>query len=242
MEWQKTGKISLKDFWIRRVRRIIPAMLLLLATVYLLLILLDPSRIGSLQGDFISTVFYYNNWWKIFHNVSYFESFGPQSPIGHLWSLAIEEQFYILWPAVLTIGLHFAPKRRKLILIITAGAIASMLAMGIIYEPGADPSRVYYGTDTRAFALLIGAVFAIGFPSSKLPKQISVKQRLALDIIGVFSLIGILITVWRTNEYQSSLYVGGLAIFSVLSAIVVVVLAHPAGGLLAGAEVYRRAD
>ncbi len=228
LEWQNTGKINLKDFWIKRIRRLTPVLFIMLGIVYLWLFLLEPSRIESLQGDFISAVLPINNWWKIFHNVSYFESFGPQSPIGHVWSLAIEEQFYLLWPVILIIGLRFIPKRRELILIITCGAAASILAMGLIYEPGADPSRVYYGTDTRAFALLIGAIFAIRFPSFKLPKQISAKSRLALDIMGGLSLLCILIFIWKTNEYQISLYFGGLAVFSIMSAIVTVILAHPA--------------
>lgn len=228
MEWRNKGKINLRDFWIRRIRRLMPALFFMLAIIYLWLILFEPSRIESLQSDFMSAVLYINNWWKISHNVSYFESFGPQSPIGHLWSLAIEEQFYLLWPVIIIIGLRFAPKRRKLALFITVGAVASILAMGLIYEPGADPSRVYYGTDTRAFALLIGAIFAIGYPSYNLPKQISAKSRLALDIMGGLGLLVILIMIWKTNEYQTSLYVGGLAVFSVISAIVTVILAHPA--------------
>lgn len=231
MEWQNTGKINLMHFWNRRIRRLIPALFFMLATVYLWLVLFEPSRIEALRGDFISAVLYINNWWKIFNNVSYFESFGPQSPIGHLWSLAIEEQFYLLWPVILIIGLHFVPKRGKLTLLVTVGAAASILAMGLIYKPGADPSRVYYGTDTRAFALLIGAIFAIGFPSCKLSEQISAKRRFALDIMGGSGLLGVLIMIWKTNEYQASLYVGGLAVFSVISAIVIVVLAHPASSV-----------
>ena len=175
MEWQNTGKINLKNFWIRKIRRLMPTLFFMLAIIYLWLIFLEPSRIEALQGDFVSALLYTNNWWKIFHNVSYFESFGPQSPIGHLWSLAIEAQFYLLWPVILIMGLRFAPKRRNLVLLITVGAVASALAMGLIYEPGTDPSRVYYGTDTRAFALLIGAIFAIGYPSCKLSEQISAK-------------------------------------------------------------------
>ena len=228
MEWRNTGKINLRNFWIRRVRRLMPALFFMLAIVCLWLVMFEPSRIKSLQGDFASAVLYINNWWKILHNVSYFESFGPQSPIGHLWSLAIEEQFYLLWPLILIIGLRFVHKRRNLTLFIAIGAVASILAMGLIYEPGADPSRVYYGTDTRAFALLIGAIFAIGYPSCKLSRQLSAKRSLALDIAGGLGLLGILVMFWKTNEYQTSLYVGGLAVFSVISAIVTVILAHPA--------------
>lgn len=228
LQWQRSGKIDLKDFWIRRARRLMPAMFFMLAVVCLWLNFFDKSRLGALKGDFASVALYVNNWWLIFHNVSYFESFGPPSPIGHLWSLAIEEQFYILWPLILMLMLRFAHRRSKLILFTLFGAAASIFAMALIYQPGADPSRVYYGTDTRAFALLIGAAFAIAFPSRNLPKLISAKTRLALDLIGGAGLLGIILMIRRTNEYDSSLYIGGLALFTVLSAIVVVILAHPA--------------
>lgn len=228
MQWQNTREISLKDFWIRRARRLLPALFFMLATVCLYLGWLDSARLMSLKDDLLSVVFYYNNWWLIFHNVSYFESFGPLSPIGHLWSLAIEEQFYILWPVVLIVGLKLFRRRRMLILITLLGTIASVLAMGMIYEPGIDPSRVYYGTDTRVFALLLGAAFAFVFPSRKMPQKISNSSRLILDIIGGASLIGVLWMIGITNEYDESLYRGGLAFFVFLSAIVTVVLAHPA--------------
>lgn len=227
-QWLSTGRFDLKDFWLRRVRRLMPAMLFMLAIVCLWLSLSDRARLGALRGDLISVILYFNNWWLIFHHVSYFQSFGPPSPIGHLWSLAIEEQFYLLWPVILAILLSFTSKRRKLILFTLMGAAASILAMALIYVPGADPSRVYYGTDTRAFALLIGAALAMAYPSRNLSKDISVPSSWVLDTIGGASLIGIILMIGRTNEYDSSLYVGGLAIFALLSAIATVILAHPA--------------
>ncbi len=228
MQWQTTKRINLKEFWLRRFRRLMPATFFMLAMVYLWLILFDPSRLSTLRGDFISVILYFNNWWLIFHNVSYFESFGPPSPIGHLWSLAIEEQFYFLWPVILVFVLRFRPKRGKLILFTLIGAAASILAMALIYQPGSDPSRVYYGTDTRLFALLIGATFAIAYPSQKLSQHISIQSRRALDFLGGAGILGILIIIWRTNEYDASLYLGGFALFAILSAIVTVILAHPA--------------
>lgn len=229
LQWQNTKRINLKEFWLRRIRRLIPAVLFMLAIVYLWLILFQRSRLDTLRGDFISVILYLNNWWLIFHNVSYFESFGPPSPIAHLWSLAIEEQFYLLWPVLLAVLLRGVSGRRKLVLFTLLGAAASMLAMVLLYEPGTDPSRVYYGTDTRVFALLIGAAFAIACPSWKFPQQISPRFRWALDLLGGAGLLGIILALWKTNEYAAGLYDGGLALFAVLSAIVTVILAHPAG-------------
>ncbi|MDF2657539.1 MAG: acyltransferase [Paenibacillus sp.] len=227
-QWQTTKQIDFAGFWMRRIRRLMPAMFVMLAVVGAWLLLFDRERLASLQGDFVSVALYFNNWWLIFHQVSYFESFGPPSPLGHLWSIAIEEQFYLIWPILLLALLRVTKQRGKLMMFILLGAAASAIAMAMIYVPGSDPSRVYYGTDTRAFALLIGAALAVAWPSRSLSAAVSNKSRLVLDILGGAGLLAIVWLVWKTNEYDSLLYNGGLALFSVLTAVVTAVLAHPA--------------
>ncbi len=228
MEWHKTRRLDLKNFWLRRVRRLLPAVFFMLFMVSLWLYYFDQPRLISLRGDFLSAIFYFNNWWLIFHKVSYFESFGPLSPIGHLWSLAIEEQFYILWPLLLVLILRLVPRRGSRTLIILIGAAASAVAMALIYQPGTDPSRVYYGTDTRAFALLIGAALALIWPSWDQPIKLPGKSPIILDLLGGGSLLAIFLMIGYTNQYDPSLYQYGLAIFAILSAIVIVPLTHPA--------------
>lgn len=110
-EWKTNHSLSIWNFWMRRFRRLLPAMVFMLITVGLWLMFTDPSRLLSLKGDMLSSIFYMNNWYLIFHEVSYFESFGPASPIGHLWSLSVEEQFYIVWPLALRVGLRLSPRR-----------------------------------------------------------------------------------------------------------------------------------
>ncbi|WP_317891280.1 acyltransferase family protein [Paenibacillus oceani] len=227
-QWQTTKRIDFAGFWMRRIRRLMPAMFVMLAVVGAWLLLFDRGRLASLQGDFVSVALYFNNWWLIFHQVSYFESFGPPSPLGHLWSIAIEEQFYLIWPILLLVLLRVTKQRGKLMIFILLGAAASTIAMAMIYVPGSDPSRVYYGTDTRAFALLIGAALAVAWPSRSLSAAVSDKSRLVLDILGGAGLLAIVWLIWKTNEYDSLLYHGGLALFSVLTAVVTAVLAHPA--------------
>lgn len=227
-QWQSRGRLNLIDFWIRRARRLLPAMLAMLGFVALWLLCIEPGRLQGLKGAFLSSVFYANNWWLIFHKVSYFESFGPPSPIGHLWSLAIEEQFYLVWPLLLVAGMHIFPRRGKLALMIAALACVSALAMFGIYIPGEDPSRVYYGTDTRAFALLIGAALAVVWPSRKLSDRVTAGARVMLDIAGFLGLIALAALIYRTGEYDDFLYRGGLLGIAVLSAAVIAVLAHPA--------------
>ncbi|WP_274365838.1 acyltransferase family protein [Paenibacillus thermotolerans] len=241
VQWKNTGSVDLKHFWIRRARRLLPAMFVMLAVVGAWLFLFDRQRLIALQDGFLSAALYIHNWWLIFHNVSYFESFGPPSPIGHLWSLAIEEQFYIFWPLLLMIALHRFRQRGGMLLFIFAGAAASVLAMAFIYVPGTDPSRVYYGTDTRVFALLIGAALATVWPSNKLTAKLSARSRWSLDLIGAAGIFAVIRMIWTTNEYDESLYRGGLALFSLLTAFVTAVLAHPASivGKLMGSKPLR---
>ncbi|MFF2154455.1 acyltransferase family protein [Paenibacillus chitinolyticus] len=230
-ELKTQRKISFLHFWIRRIRRLLPAMVSMLLVVALGLILIDPSRMQTLKGDFLSSVFYVNNWYLIFHQVSYFESFGPPSPIGHLWSLSIEEQFYVIWPLLLFFLVRLIGRRGRLAVCILSGAAVSAVAMALLYVPGTDPSRVYYGTDTRAFAILIGAALAVVWPSWRLTDRISSGARLLLDLLGAVAMLILFIMMNRTNEYDSSLYPVGFLFLSVVTAVIIAVLVHPASQL-----------
>ncbi|ADG06725.1 acyltransferase family protein [Kyrpidia tusciae] len=225
-EWRKTGRIDLRDFWMRRCRRLIPALWLLLITVILVLLFSDPGRLGSLWGDLVAAFLYVSNWWYIFHHVSYFQQFGPPSPFGHLWSLAVEEQFYFLWPLLLASGLRHL-SRRRLLVGISTGAMLSAGAMAWMYQPGVDPSRVYYGTDTRAFALLFGAALALVWPSRHLTPALSRGHRWLLSAAGVGGLLVILILVFTSDEYGPFLYPGGMILLSLSTLAVVAAAAHP---------------
>lgn len=231
LEWTTHRRVSIVNFWIRRIRRLVPAMVCMLMFVAFWLMSVDPSRLQSLKGDILSSLIYVNNWYLIFHEVSYFESFGPPSPIGHLWSLSIEEQFYVILPLAMIIGIKLAPRRGKLMLWILVCAALSALAMAAIYEPGTDPSRVYYGTDTRAFALLIGAALAVIWPSWKLSYRVSPSARALLDLSGGLAIFVLIVLIGRTNEYDDLLYPAGFLLMSLLSAAIIAVLVHPASRL-----------
>ncbi|ATF12124.1 acetyltransferase [Brevibacillus brevis X23] len=230
-QWKKDGKIDWKDFWLRRVRRLMPALLVTIAVVMVWITLLDRSQLAPLREEVLSTLLYVNNWWRIFHEVSYFSSFGPPSPFGHFWSLAVEEQFYLLWPLLLVIGLHFSPRRWRLLGLTFGLALISALAMALLYEPGTDPSRVYYGTDTRAFALLIGAALAMIWPSRNLSVKAAPQARLLIDCFGAAGLVTIVVMIWQTDPYDSFLYRGGFVLLSVATAVVVAALVHPVSRL-----------
>ncbi|QOX65777.1 acetyltransferase [Anoxybacterium hadale] len=229
-QWERTGTIDLKDFWIRRARRLLPALFVMLTGVILWAAFFSSERLADLLQEVLAAAFYTSNWYLIFHQVSYFESFGPPSPLGHLWSLAVEEQFYLFWPLLLGLGLRCTRQRKWIIGGTAVIALASAAAMALIYMPGHDPSRVYYGTDTRAFGLLVGAVLAMVWPSGQ-TGELTAKKRLALETTGSMGLLVVILMIITTNQYQTSLYQGGLLIFSAAAACAVAALAHPGTGL-----------
>ncbi|MDP4097002.1 acetyltransferase [Paenibacillus sp. P96] len=227
MQWQDQGRITLGDFWIKRARRLLPGMLTMTAVVMIWLLMTDPARLVSLRGDIVSGVLYISNWWYIFHHVSYFESFGPPSPFGHFWSLSVEEQFYIVWPLLLLVMIVSFRKKGWLVVSIVVLAGLSAGAMAMMYNPDLDPSRVYYGTDTRAFALLAGAALAVVWPSRRLSHALAGKQQLSLDLSGLAALVLLVYMMLSTNEYDSWLYQGGMLVQALATTVLVAVLAHP---------------
>ncbi|WP_145410076.1 acyltransferase family protein [Paenibacillus xylanexedens] len=230
-QWKEHGRILLGDFWIRRVRRLLPGMLTMTAVVMIWLLCTDPSRLAALRGDIVAGVLYISNWWYIFHHVSYFESFGPPSPFGHFWSLAVEEQFYIVWPLLMVAAIVLFKRKGWLVVFIVVLAELSAGAMAIMYNPDLDPSRVYYGTDTRAFALLAGAALAVVWPSRKLSSSLASGNRLGMDAAGIAALLLLIYMMLNTSEYDSSLYQGGMIIQAIATTILVAVLAHPSSFL-----------
>lgn len=227
-EWSESQSIDLKKFWIRRLRRLVPAMVVMMVAVTAWTTFFNQSLLYQLRKDFIPALLYFGNWWYIFRELSYFESFDTPSLFTHFWSLAIEEQFYILWPILLILGLTYIKKRKKLFLLTMIGAMISVIAMAFIYQPGTDPSRVYYGTDTRAFSLLIGAGLAMVWPSQKLASEISKGSRFLLDILGGMGLSVLLLMIYFANHYDAFLYRGGMFLLSLTTAVLIATLAHPA--------------
>ena len=236
-----TGRrLKLKSFWLARARRLLPALFAMLIVVTVWVWLGDPGQMSNLRGLVLSSTFFTSNWWVIFQDVSYFDRFGPVSPLGHLWSLAIEEQFYIVFPFMLLVGCKFVPpgagsassKRQRLrpqLAAVTVGlAVLSAILMAVLYKPGFDMTRIYEGTDTRAFGLLFGAALAMVWPSRRLDKRVPEKLKNQLDVVAVVSLIVIAVLIWQSDQYSSFLYRGGLVLLSLATVALVAVLAHPA--------------
>ena len=176
-EWQQSGSIRLGRFWARRARRLLPALFLLLLVVLAYATwIAPPGMYRELRGDSLSTLFYVANWHFIVTGSNYFVQTGAMSPLLHTWSLAVEEQFYLVWPLVVLLILRSRLGLRFLFAVCVSGAIGSALLMGVLASPSTQ-NRVYYGTDTRAQSLLIGAALSVGL-------TIAANRRVSVDRVG----------------------------------------------------------
>jgi peptidoglycan/LPS O-acetylase OafA/YrhL len=226
-QWRRHGNLGLKTFWRRRARRLLPALFVMLAVVSIWVALFDASELSKVRGQVIAAVFYVSNWYTIAQHGSYFARFANPLPLDHLWSLAIEEQFYLVWPWLLGIGIWVARTRARLALMTLGGAAISMWLMAHLHHPGYDPTRVYEGTDTRAFALLIGAAMAIQWPSATAAKGVRLRIRNSLDALGVIGLIGAFLLVWQTGTFSSFLYPWGFFLLSLCTVAMIAAIAVP---------------
>ncbi|MCY9033187.1 acyltransferase family protein [Bacillus inaquosorum] len=224
--------LDFRDFWVRRIRRLLPAAYLMIFSTVVWVVLFDRELLHTVRGDAISSLFYMSNWWFIFHKLSYFDSFGSPSPLKNLWSLAIEEQFYMIWPMFLVGGMYIFKKRARLAAAVSLLALCSAVMMSILYEPGGDPSRVYYGTDTRSFALLIGCALALVWPMKRLSSnRLSNKLKHTLHATELSAFCILVLCVYFTDEYEPFLYRGGMLLISMIAAILIACVCHPSSFL-----------
>jgi len=172
-ELESTRTVRLGRFWWGRIRRLFPAIFTVIGITALLMWAFNHILLTKMKPDIIPSLFWFENWWYVIRDLSYFEAMGSPSPLVHFWSLAIEEQFYLVWPLVLLLvykigGKNATGSRRNIVagLCLVLG-IASALWMAFLYDPNIDPTRVYYGTDTRAFSLLFGGFLACICPASR---------------------------------------------------------------------------
>lgn len=230
-EWNKTEKIDLPRFWIHRVRRLFPAIVFMVCTVLVITAFLRPDLLTKLRNDLFAALFWFTNWWYIFQDVSYFEAMGAPSPVTHFWSLAIEEQFYLVWPPLLLLLFKNKVKKRTVEIVVLVLAVISVVLMAVLYVPGGDPSRVYYGTDTRAFSLLIGALLAFAFPAHRVRGRgrhgFSPKQRKSLGVAGMACFVGIVVMMVFVDGFSPFMYYGGILIASLLTGVLVLALVDP---------------
>ncbi len=229
-EAEGTGRIRLGSFWMRRIRRLIPALVVMLAVSAAWMAIVDWSLVTRTKTMLLAGLGYVTNWYVI---ASPWMPYDPEARSGayeHLWSLAVEEQFYLVWPLVMgAVMVLFGLGRRTLLVGAIAGAAASVaLSFFIFDESWESQTRIYLGTDTRAIALLIGIIAALALPPARFTTwRLQGVRGGLVEMAGVVGLIGTFGLLVGFSQSQALLYQGGFAIIAVVAGLLVVAAAHP---------------
>jgi len=235
-EYRQNAGIGLLRFWGHRIRRLVPALLVMLAGVALYgFFLATPDTLGELRSNAIATLLYVNNWHQVSGGQGYFAALNTPQPLLHTWSLSIEEQFYVVWPLVVLGVLTWFRSLRALLVLTVAGAVASAVAMAVVFGNGSGESRAYYGTDTRAQALLIGAALAIVL-ANPLPNRrtgpvtttslvrafrLGPPARALLVVLGGAGLAVVLWLAYSVDSTSTWIYRGGFTLVALATAAVI---------------------
>ena len=227
-EYKKTGTLNLYNFYMRRARRLLPAVYFMITVCLVFMVLFNGVLLRKSHLDAVFGYIYSSNWWYIFHKLDYFDSFGAQSPFKHLWSLAIEEQFYMFFPLIFLI---FNRRKKeegqssslnKNFLYIVLGLILISLVTHILLFDINNINRIYFGTDTRAFSLLVGVVGALVYPMDKLSSPTNAKESALYSVVSLTSISTLIAIMFYTSEYNTWLYRGGFLLVAVLGLIIII--------------------
>jgi len=227
-EYRKTGSLNLYNFYIRRARRLLPAVYFMITVGLVVMVLFNEVLLRKSHLDAIFGYIYSSNWWYIFHKLDYFDSFGAQSPFKHLWSLAIEEQFYMIFPLLFLLvnrkkkSKDGTYKLNKNFLYVVLGLILVSLIAHILLFDINNISRIYFGTDTRAFSLLVGVVGAILYPMERLHAKVTPQQNMIYSVVSLVSIATLITVMIYTSEYNTLLYRGGFLLVAILGLIVII--------------------
>ena len=237
-EHDTTRRIDLTGFWIRRARRLLPALYLFLFGTISLAALFGTDALDKIRREILGAVFYVSNWVLLINEESYFEAAGRPSLLRHLWSLAIEEQFYLLWPLVVAVGLRWGG-RRILAAFTAVGVLGSTALLWLLFDrvdQFGDVSRVYYRTDARAAALLVGATLALVWKpwrDGSAAHRLGAAGRAAIEVVGLISLAALIgmqyaftdrVIEWASYE---RLYHGGFLALSLTTVLLIVAITVP---------------
>lgn len=226
-EFQQNQTIDIKGFYIRRVKRLYPGLVAMVLSTAAYITLFARDLTANLKAVIATNFTYVYNWYQISHHESYFDKFGNQSPFTHLWSLSIEGQFYLFWPLFILVMIKVFKKKQPIIDTILIMVLVSALEMAFMYHAGSDPSRVYYGTDTRMFSILLGAGLAVVWPSTALKEKLRRKPRIILDVVGLAAFVLVGLMFMKMTGENELVYRGGMFFFSLASMILTAVVVHP---------------
>jgi peptidoglycan/LPS O-acetylase OafA/YrhL len=222
-EWARTGRVSLRRFWLRRLRRLTPAVVAVLAVVLTVTAIAQPDLWRTRVGEAVSALLYVNNWWVIAEGSSYFDLFDGPGPLDHLWSLSIEEQFYVVWPVL--VALLLAARRGRTGVVGIVAVIVAVISFALLWHlavPGLDNTRAYEGTDTRVGGILIGALAAV-LVHRRVP------GRLVAETAAIAGLAGTIAVLAVSQDAGLGVYRWGILAVSVSTALLSVGVAHSRG-------------
>ena len=228
--YDENGTFDNQGFYLSRLKKLYPPLITVLWLSATYILLFQRNLLAKLSEIVFTNLLNVYNFWQILNGQSYFERFAAnESPFVHLWTMSINGQFYLLWPLVIFLLVKYGKKRKKMFWLLFTFSLASAIEMAIMYYLGIDINRIYYGTDTRFFALGLGASLAVVWPIDKLKEIIRPSDIYLLDSVGLIALIGIVILFFNPlmNPQRSVPYYGGMLFFTILVVLMVAVIAHP---------------
>lgn len=230
-EYGQKEKLAYKCYLARRFNRLFLPLLGMLVTVTAYITLFQRDLLLNLRPWLLSSLGMVNNWWQISVGGSYFEQFYVQSPFLHLWFLSVISQFYVIWPLIVLLLMALFKDKRIIFYTAVGLSLFSAFTMAMLYVPGEDASRVYYGTDTRLFSFMVGSALSVVWPLTKLNEPVSkrTKRRLTFAAFLSYAILGLMFS--RMLDSQTFTYRGGMYLNSIIIGVAVILTAHPATSL-----------
>lgn len=225
-QMDQTGGIQLTKFYLKRLRRLYPVLIVMLTVTTAYITLFARDLLHNIESTIATNLLWVYNWWEIGHGQSYFDRFNGESPFTHLWTLGVEAQFYFLWPLILFMLFLILRKRSKIKWTVFILAVASAVEMALLFDPQ-NINRVYYGTDTRAFSLLLGSWLALCWPIDRLNASLTTHAARILDGVGIGALLITLLGFFTLPGQSSWTYRGGMFFYSLIGMILIATVVHP---------------
>lgn len=225
-EYESNESINLLHFWYKRIKRLLPPVLFMMFIVIQYIIFFDRELLYQVKKDMYAALVYMSNWWYIFDGLDYFQSLEPR-PLKHLWSLAIEEQYYILFPFILLMLFKFLKKKSNIFMVFFIISLISMGVMWALFDPQKSISRIYFGTDTRLQTLLLGAMLALLWPAYKLKQHPPKYVVWLIDIIGLIGCAFLIRAFFVFTEHSANLFHGGLYVLGIFTLLFIMASVHP---------------